>query len=157
MYPMTDAPVRRRSGGLRGHGLGIEPVTIATASIPIVKSIFGARERAGGADPCIATFLPGELVKNAGQGGAPPDYRSLPINLKDDAADCIPIPWGGRTWIIDPLQKVWIEATGVPGPGASFPPPPPPGAPPPPPPPAEGLDVAKLLPLAAGAFFLLRK
>lgn len=152
----------------KNNGLGIAPV-VATAAPTVFKiatDIFGGqRPRAGGADPCIIGFAPGETVANAGQNGAPPDYRNLPVNLKDDAADCIPIPWGGKMWVIDPSTHRWVVVNGaavpmVPG----IPPAPPPVYPTAPngvtiapngaqPQPANG--IAKLLPIGIAAAIAL--
>lgn len=169
MYPSTDAPVRRRNG----RGLGIDPITAGTTIFKIGTDIFGgkASPRSGGADPCCpdALFKGGVTVANANVGGAPPDYRDPYFGrpsasgvgrLKDDVCDCIPIPWNGKMWVIDTGSRMWVETGGAltaPSPPAGTPLPPPPGAQPPPPEEPAGLDIAKLLPLAAGAFFLLRR
>lgn len=171
------------SYGNRDPGLGIDPVTVATTAFDIGRRIFGGgRPRAGGPDPCgycegRETFA-GVLVKNAGQGGAPPDFRNLPqcpdasvpcgggIDVpglgpvsrtanKDDALDCVPQPWGGKYWLLDPCTQMWVDVT----PAAAVAPPTAPGAAPgvPPPPPPEAKNgIGKLLLPAAAAFLLLR-
>lgn len=102
---------------IRTAGLGVAPVLIDTA-VEWAGGLLTSNPRAGGADPCAPPgFNPtGTWPRNSNVGGAPPDYRSrgTPMEdpspsgtgrIKDDAVDCIPIPYGGKWWQIGALDN----------------------------------------------------